>query len=292
MDSRAKGYAAILTAAFLLGMWATVGKIVVLSIPPLTAALFVQAIGMVVFLPWIRRSRLRGRDLGLTALAAFCGAFAAPIAYFVGLALSTPVNAALLSNSEAMFTMFLAFLVLRERLPRWGYVAAVVILVGATLVVLDLEAGEGPAGDVLLGNGLLVLAALLWAADNNIAKVLTARHEIRAYIPVKLLLGTAMLAPVVALAGRPLTFDVSLLPIVLFLALTGTALFMFLFYYSLQAIGTMRTGALLSTSAGFGVVIAVLVLATPVTPIQLLGGALMAVAVLSMYRQPEAATKR
>ena len=65
------------------------------------------------------------------------------------------MSAALLSNTEAMFTVVFAFTFLKERLSVAGYLAAAAILAGAVIVTLDLGQGGGAIGATLLGNVLL-----------------------------------------------------------------------------------------------------------------------------------------
>ncbi|MEK6838912.1 MAG: DMT family transporter, partial [Candidatus Thermoplasmatota archaeon] len=107
MSNQRAGYAAILLGAFLFGMWATAGKFVLRDVPPLTVAWFGQAVSAVTFAPFLWRLRLSSREWRLTLLAATFGGLLAPSLYFTGLNLTTPVNAALLSNTEGLFTVIL-----------------------------------------------------------------------------------------------------------------------------------------------------------------------------------------
>jgi len=288
VHSKPLGYAAILTCAVLLGMWATIGTIALATIPALVVAAFTQAVGSVTFAPSLRRLSLNRRQWKLTIVAAVTGAFLAPLAYFVGLSRTTPPDAALLSNTEAMFTVLLAVAVLGERLPGRGYAAVGAILGGAVLVTLDVSASAGEFVPRVVGNLLLVLAAALWALDNTVSRIVTADHDIRAYACVKLGLGSILLGITAFALGQPLTIPPSSLPIALFLGLTGSALFTFLFFSSMRAIGAIRVGAILGTSAAWGVAIAVAAGFPPPTPLQLLGGAVMVLAVLALYLQPHA----
>jgi len=268
-------------------MWATVGTVALATIPPLVVAVFVQAVGSATFAPSLRRLSLTRRQWKLTALAAVAGAFLAPLAYFVGLSRTTPPDAALLSNTEAMFTVVLAVVVLGERLPRRGYVAVAAILGGAVIVTLDVQAG-GDFATRVVGDLLLVLAAALWALDNTVGRIVTANHDIRAYSCIKLGLGSILLGVVALALGQPLAIPLPSLPVMLFLGLTGSALFTFLFFSAMRGIGALRVGAILGTSAAWGVAIAVAAGFPPPTPLQLAGGAIMVMAVLALYLQPQA----
>ena len=288
LTGKLTGYLAILAGAFLFGMWATVGKIALNGDPylsPITLAWFVQAVTAVAFSPFIRRIRLRGRQWGLALLAALLGSVFAPSMYFTGLSLTTPVNAALLSNTEALFTVVFALVFLKERLSMGGYVAAAFILAGAMIVTLDLEQAGADFASTLLGNVLLVLAAMCWGGANTASRIVTSTHDIPSYVCVVLSMGSLLLAPIAFATGRGLSVSAGTIPIAVFLALTGSALFTYLFYFAMRRIGALQVGAILATSAAFGVGIAV-AFGFSLTALQALGGAVMACGVVALYRSP------
>jgi len=288
LSGKLSGYSAILVGAMLFGMWATVGKLALNSDPnlsPITLAWFVQAVTAVAFAPFLGRLRLSRGEWGYASVAALLGSVTAPSLYFTGLSLTTPVNAALLSNTEALFTVLFAFIFLKERLSPLGYLAAVSILAGAMIVTFDLGGSGADVASRLLGNVLLVLAAVCWGGANTVSRVVTARHDIPSYVCIVLSLGTLLLAPIVLLSGSPLAVRAPSIPISIFLALTGSALFTYLFYFAMRRIGALRVGAILATSAAFGVTIAV-AFGFPLTALQAVGGAVMACGVFALYLSP------
>ena len=287
LSEKLSGYLAILVGAFLFGMWATIGKFALASVPPLALAWFIQAVTAAAFAPFLRRIRLRGRDWAYTIGGALLGTVLAPSLYFTGLNLTTPVSAALLSNTEALFTIVFAFVLLRERLSLGGYVAAASILVGAVIVTADLGQGGGAGGSPFVGNILLVLAAACWGGANTINRVVIARHDIPSYVCMYLSLGTLLLAPVVLLGEGTLAIPTAGIPLAVFLALTGSAGFTYLFYFAMRRIGALRVGAILASSGAFGVAIAV-AFGFSLTGLQAVGGAVMAIGVVALYRSPSA----
>ena len=96
-------------------------------------------------------------------------------------------------------------------------------------------------------------------------------------------LGSLILAPIVLATGNSLFVPPSGVPIAIFLALGGAALFAYLFYFSMRKIGALQAGAILATSAAFGVAIAV-AFGFPLTALQALGGGVMALGVVALYR--------
>jgi len=286
-SEKLSGYLAILVGAFLFGMWATVGTFALANVPPLALAWFIQAVTALTFAPFLRRIRLQGRDWARMFAGAVLGSVLAPSLYFTGLKLTTPVSAALLSNTEALFTVVFALVFLRERLSPGGYVAAASILAGAMIVTADLGQGGGVSGSSLVGNVLLVLAAACWGGANTVNRVVIARHDIPSYVCMYLSIGTLLLAPIVLLREGSLAIPPAGIPLSVFLALTGSAGFTYLFYFAMRRIGALRVGAILATSAAFGVVIAV-AFGFSLTALQAAGGAVMALGVVALYRSPSA----
>lgn len=281
---RIYGYVAILLAAIILGMWASVGKLVVEQVHPLTVAFYVQLLPGLLFLPLVRPSHFQRSDLKLLAFTTTFGAFLGPVVYFLGIQRTTAANAALLSNTEALFTILFAFALLGERLSRRGYGSLAVIAGGAFLVVADPSLVGIGRPEFLLGNLLLVGAACTWGLSNNGVTILSQRTRILSLISVQLLLGSSLLMPVLLVTGAPLAPPPSAVGGLVFLSLTGIAAFTALFYYAFRTIGAMRAGAVLATSALWGVLIALAVFPDqPLTSWQIVGGALMMVAVVALY---------
>src|SRR3989442_14172425 len=90
-----------------------------------------------------------------------------PLIYFNGIQRTTASNSVLLSNSESLFTMLLAYAFLRERATRREYVALAGIAVGAFLVTTQLRFGDVRFLEFLVGNVMLVTAPPGWGARNT-----------------------------------------------------------------------------------------------------------------------------
>ena len=283
-DARVVGYLAVSVAAVLYGLWANVSKLAERTIPPLTIALWSQVLPGLLYLPAFARRRLPRKDVPLLVLISAAGAVAAPVIYYYGLQGTTAANASLLSNSESVFTVVIAFAFLGERLTRRGYAALLGIVVGAFIVTTELQVGSLASVQYLGGNLLLIAGTFFWGVDNNGSTVLSRRSRILPMISAKLLLGSALLVPVLVVTGNPLVPAGPDAWLILVLAFGGVASFTVLFYHSLRLIGAMRAGSILSTSALWGVLISlVLFPGEPLTPVQLAGGALMIVATIALY---------
>ncbi|HII39660.1 MAG TPA: DMT family transporter [Thermoplasmata archaeon] len=283
-DARVVGYLAVSVAALLYGLWANLSKLAEQSVPPLTIALWSQVLPGLLYFPSFARHRLPRKDVPLLVLVSCAGAVAAPVVYYFGLVGTTAANASLLSNSESVFTVVIAFTFLGERLTRRGYLALAGIVFGAFTVTTQLEVGNLAAVQYLPGNLLLILGTFFWGVDNNGSTVLSRRSRIVPMISAKLLLGSALLVPVLLVTGAPLLPSGPDAWLILVIAFGGELVAEVLFYHALRVIGAIRAGSILSASALWGVLISLALFpGEPLTATQLAGGALMILATIALY---------
>lgn len=284
VSNRTLGYIAIVLAAILFGAWPTLSKLVLEELHPLLLAFLMQLISGAALAPSLRRVRVPRPAWRLIVPSAVIGSAVGPVVYFYGLGLTTASNAVLLSNSESLFTILLAYAILRERATGREYVAFAGIAVGAFLVTTQLRFGDLQFADFLLGNLMLLAAAASWGVNNTISTILLRRVPIIPLVSIQLLVASAILAVVVVLAGVPFSLSLRVLPLLLLLSLTAVGLFSVLFFYAFRTIGAMRTGAILPSSVLWGILIALYVLPSEtLSEVQVLGGALMVVALVVVY---------
>ena len=291
-NERVLGYLAILAGAVFFGAWPTAAKFALVDLHPLTIVFYTQLIPGLVFLPWARGIRLGRADVRLVAATTIAGAVLGPVLYFYGLERTTASNAVLLSNTESFFTMILAFLLLHERLAPRGYAALAAIAVGAFLVTTELRFGDVTFFDHLIGNVILLASASFWALNNVGSTVLLRRVRILPLLALQLTLGSAILLPIVLATGVSLGVPLHVLPFLLFLALAGIGVFAVLFFYAFRTLGAMRAGAVLTTSALWGVLLALYVFPEQtLSLVQVGGGALMIGALVVLYLLSERAPR-
>jgi drug/metabolite transporter (DMT)-like permease len=284
ISARTHGYAAIVVAAFLLGAWPTLSKLVLEEVHPLLLGFLMQLISGVVLAPSVRRTRVPWPAWKLIVLSGVIGSVFGPLLYFYGLGLTTASNAVLLSNGESLFTILLAYAVLRERATRREYVAVAGIAAGAFLVTTQLRFGDVRFAEFLIGNLMVLAASACWGVSNTISTILLRRIPILPLVVCQLLVGSAIFALIVVLAGVPLSVSLQILPLLLLQAMTTVVLFNVLFFYAFRTIGAMRTGAILPSSVLWGILIALTVFpGETLSEFQILGGALMVVALVAVY---------
>jgi drug/metabolite transporter (DMT)-like permease len=211
---------------------------------------------------------LRRVDLPWLAAAVGAGGVIAPVLLLRGLAQSGAAAAALLLNLEGLFTLAIAWLVLRENVDRRILLGAAAILAGAALLSWQPAFGVGEGAIAIAG------ACLFWAVDNNLTRrisgadplqIAAVKGSVAGIVNLALALvqgapwpgaGIALLAGAVGLAG----YGVSLV----------------LFVVALRHLGTARTTAYFSTAPFIGAVLALALLGEPVTAALLTAAALMA----------------
>jgi len=272
-----RGYTAILAASALFGASATIGTLLMkgLGVPPLSALAMAHGIASISFLPWARRAKPKRADAALFLLWGLNGAAVSPFLWFAGVPLTTATEAALLANLEALFTVAFAYMFLRERVPRRGYLGIAALLVGAVAVTTEFDFVTFRFTEHLLGNGMLILSAVGFGVDNNVSRVLVSRYDRRGIPFYKLWIGLAVVIPLALALGLPFPFTGETAPLILLLGIGGVAGIMWFFYIAFQEIGAMRAGAIISTSALFGVAVAFAVFSDAPSAAQLGGGLLM-----------------
>lgn len=290
---RTRGYLAIIVAAVLFGAWPTLSKLVLNEVHPLLVGFLIQVIPAILLAPSLRGVRIVRADWKLVGLSGIVGAVIAPVIYFYGLQRTTASNSVLLSNSESLFTILLAYAVLSERATRREYVALAGIAVGAFLVTTQLRFGDIQFEAFLIGNVMLLAAAACWGISNTLSTILLRRIPIIPLLAVQLFVGAGVFAAVVVVAGVPLAVPLGILPLLVLLSLSAVGVFSVLFFYAFRTIGAMRTGAILPSSVLWGILIALVVLpGETLSDVQIVGGALMVAALVAVYlfRGPTEAT--
>ena len=123
---------------------------------------------------WTARDRVRAIALGGIVAATI-------ITQFVGTALASAHDGALLTTITPVFVVLLAWMLLSER-PRWAMVVGMLLaLVGVAIVVAAQTAtASGTAASqetALLGDGMLLLSALCWALFTVVGAPLIRKHS-------------------------------------------------------------------------------------------------------------------
>ena len=283
--ARFRGYALVLCGAVLFGVAASLSKLLLnMGLAPVELSFYTQLIAGLLFLPSVRWRMFVRRDWRILLFLGSVGGAVAPILFYVGIARTTAANAAMLQNGEPLFTIVFAYLLLGERVRRRGYAMIAAIAAGAFVVATNLDFSDATFAPFLAGNLLLIGASAFWGLDNTASAVITRRVSIPAVLGVRLLLGCVFLTPVIAATNTSLGVPADAIPLLVGYSVLTIVLYATALYYAFRTIGPLRSGAILSTSALWGVLFAVLLFPNQLpSGTQLGGGAVMVLALIGLY---------
>ena len=237
----------------------------------------------------------RGRAIALGGIVA-----ATIITQFLGTALASAHDGALLTTVTPAFVVVLAWMLLGER-PRWPVVAGMLLaLVGVAIVVAAqtvTESGSSANREAaLLGDGLLVLSALCWALFTVVGAPLIRRHSalVAATSATRWSLLFMLPAAAIELALRDDWRALSLSPgavgAVLYLGLGATALAWFLWYRGIAHMEAGVASIYFFAQPVVGGLLAGLFLHEALTGAFWLGGLVLAAGILVVAWAPSSAT--
>ena len=278
------GYISAIVAAVLFGCVSTIGKPILSTIDPLLLSSIIYLIAGLFFTPSSVRvsSKVTKKYFFLIIISAISGAAIAPFVFFQGLKMSRAADTALLANGETVFSILFALLIFRERLRPVGYIAVTLILIGVFLVTTNLDF-HSSIFSLNIGNVLVILSTIIWGFDNNICKIIARQIHISRLIQLKALIGGIILIGTVIISGIPLNIhSEQIIPIIL-LGVLGFAISLYLYLHSIKRIGVIKASSLLSLSAVFGLIFAVLFLRESIGINQVIAISVMIFGIHFMY---------
>jgi drug/metabolite transporter (DMT)-like permease len=266
-----------LISAALFGLSTPLAKILLGDLSPWALACLLYlgsglGLGLIVLL---RRGtqqtepKLVRQDIPWLAGTVIFGGVIGPVLLLFGLSTTDAASASLLLNLEAVFTLLLAWIVFREHVDSKLFAGAAAIVLGALLL-----SWQGGLGKASLGMLLISLACLSWAIDNNLTRKISAVDPF-VLASVKGIVAGTVNAGIAYAMGANLPGWTGITSAML-LGFFSYGLGLVLFIIALRHLGTARTGAYYGTAPFIGALGATILLATPLTPVLIVSGLLMA----------------
>ncbi len=295
------GYVGAFTSAVLFGISSTLNKIALENVHPLVIAGMIYFVGGVLLFgihlsplhkkllslfetPSETEPTISKKDYKTLALVILSGSTIAPLMLLYGLNETTAINASLLLNTESLFTVMMAFAILKERGVRKDYLAILLLLLGMVFVTTNGEFHRLTLSTELTGNLLVVGACFFWGIDNNLSKFLSKKRDIVMVTGLKCFLGGGILLIISTVLGISILVPLIAVPYILSVGAFSIAFSILLFLFALREIGSMRTGVVFGISSFFGALFAFIILREPVTVVQTASGLMMLVGVYILYR--------
>ncbi len=296
------GYVGAFASAALFGISSTLNKIALENVHPLVIAGIIYFVGGILLFgihlsPLHKKllslfettseteTTISKKDYRMLALVILSGSIIAPLMLLYGLNETTAINASLLLNAESLFTVVIAFTLLKERGARKDYLALFLLLLGMVFVATNGEFNRLTLSTELAGNLLVVGACLFWGIDNNLSKFLSKKRDIVMVTGLKCFIGGGILLITSALLGISILLPLDAVPYMLSVGAFSIAFSILLFLFALREIGSMRTGAVFGVSSFFGALFAFIILREPVTVVRATAGLIMLVGVYILYRK-------
>jgi len=186
-------------------------------------------------------------------LAIGFGGVLGPLLLMLGLTRTSAASASLLLNLEAVLTALLAWIAFRENANRRVMSGKALIVAGAVLLACPGGPSHGRLG---WGAGLIALACLCWALDNNFTRKVSASDAL--FIAgLKGIVAGVVNTGVALLLGARFPAGTAIIE-AMTVGLLGYGISLVLFVLALRGLGSARTGAYFSTAPFMGAAIAIL----------------------------------
>ena len=197
MSHKFRPHLALIAVQILFGAWPILGKIVLRSIS-VTSLVTCRLVGAAIAFALLQRQlkpllKMRRSDFALLVLCAICGVVGNQLLYVKALSLTTVINAALLTTTIPVITLFISILFGYDN---WSLKRALGVgLAAAGVVYLINPTRAQITADTTLGNLLLLTNALLYAFYIVISKRLLERYGALNVITWIFLVSAVMIAP-------------------------------------------------------------------------------------------------
>lgn len=170
-------------------------------VSPLALTFFRFSGGMLLF--WlaslfVRKEKVPPKDILLLFVASLFALTFNQIPFFVGLSMTSPIDASIVVTMLPIATMILAAIIIKEPITQLKAIGVLVGASGALIIVLNSAQSEGGEGN-MLGNLIVFLAVVSFALYLTLFKSLISRYH-----PVTVMKWMFLFATI---SGFPLCYD-------------------------------------------------------------------------------------
>lgn len=258
MKSKNLGYVLqALLAALFFGASAPIAKLLLGDIAPIFLASFLY-LGSGTGIAITKLTQLKNTEAGIQRAdvkwlvgAIISGGILAPIVLMISLQNTPASTASLLLNFEGVGTTLIALLFFKESISRRAWMAILVITLASIFLSTDLSSGFG----LSLGALGVILACVLWGADNNFTRNISGKDPLVIVAWKGLVAGSFSFVLAWSL-GNPFPSFTTILGTLL-LGFFSYGLSTMLFIRSMRGLGAARTSALYGTAPLAGVVLSI-----------------------------------
>ena len=183
------------------------------------------------------------------------------IFFLYGLKDTSAINASILGNSEIVFGVIIAMIVLGERIKRKEILPFLLIGVGAILIPLGTDISDGGLmTNFVIGDLMILISGLFLGIVMTMYKKMGDKFDSKRIIQYTSFVGAAVALGGILVMGIPFQLNPNHLPTILVTGVIGIGMPVFFILIALRYIGAVRTILVFSTTTVFGVMFANLLL--------------------------------
>ncbi len=271
--------AGALIATLLFGASAVAVRVAVQDIPPLSLAVYRFGGGslvllLILFIAARNLLKIEGRDLPYLVLLGLIFFSILPLAYNAGLRLTEASRGSLMLATMPLWSAMLARAAGKEQLVLRQLAGILLALLGVALVLGERGLSWDGSAWTMIGNSLMMLAALSAAVYGVLAKKALSRYGPTTVTTYAMVLGTLLLLPLALADGFTETLPMvqgQTAALLLFLGIFGGALAFFLWTFALSRLTPTRVAVYLNLHPLFTALLAAVFLAEALSGVFALG---------------------
>lgn len=218
--------------------------------------------------------KIERRDLLILFGMAMTGITLQYIVQLVAMTYTTVTNTVLLINMGSFFVLIPAVLIYKEKFKADNWLGVLIAFFGAALIITK---GNFGLTTNIIGDGLVLISAALWAVYVLIGNRLAGKYSVLTQLNYIFIIGFLGLLPFYALTPR---HDIGAISAIswgslLYLAVVCSIIAYFFFNDAIIKIGPSKTAIYQYFEPFFGIIFAVLLVNEPLTAFVVVGGALI-----------------
>ncbi|MGD0610676.1 MAG: DMT family transporter [Anaerolineales bacterium] len=277
-----------LAAAAIWGVMYVVSKVVLDVIPPFSLVTLRLILGILTLLVvlfvrrrWTVTPKQFWRIFGVGTVG-----YGISLGFqFVGTRLSTAANGSLVTSATPAFVLLFAAILLAEKITARSFLALLIATLGVVAVIDPRTAQVSPS--FFWGNLCLVAAALTWALYSVLIRMVTRNTDVLSTTLIALAGGLPICLPLAGWEAATQGYgkiSIAIVGGILFLGIISTALAMYLWNNAFALLDAGLASLTFFAQPVVGVLLSALLLKEHISFLFILGGALIAIALLISSR--------
>lgn len=214
--------------------------------------------------------KIDARDLPVLVAMALTGVTLQYIVQFVAMTYTTVTNTALLINMGTFFVIIPSALFLKEKLSIDNVLGIVIAFMGAALVATHGSVSFSPH---IIGDGLVLICAVMWAIYILIGNKLAGKYSVLAQLNYIFIIGFIALIPAYLVTPHHALSEMSVTTweCILYLALLCSVVAYFFFNDSIIKLGPSKAAIYQYLEPFFAIIFAIALLSEPLTALVAIG---------------------